>query len=104
MAAEHQPDVRYVVIHRPGPKWVQGVDFREQSGVIEHVKHYRAMYEAGQLDSGGPYLKPDSGGMMIPVAGLSEEAVRGIAAADPAVQAGLLVFEIVPWYVAMKRT
>jgi len=52
---------------------------------------------------GGPYVTPDTGGMMIPAAGLSEEEVRSLAAADPAVQSGLLEFDIRPWYVAMRR-
>ena len=65
--------------------------------------YYAAVLERGQLEMGGPYVAPDTGGMMIPAAGLSEEAVRTMAAADPAVRAGLLEFEIRPWYVAMKR-
>jgi hypothetical protein len=42
------------------------------------------------------------GGMMIPAAGLSMEEIVEFAALDPAVRGGLLIFEVHPWYVAMK--
>jgi len=103
MNAESAPDVRYVVFHKPGPAWQKGVDFREQPGVMDHVRHYRTMFTEGRLEMGGPYLAMDSGGMMVPIPGLDEEEVRRFAAADPAVQSGLLEFEIRPWYVAMVR-
>jgi uncharacterized protein YciI len=80
------------------------VDFREQPGVAAHRDHYAGVLARGLLEMGGPYVSADSGGMMIPVAGLSEAEVRAIAAADPAVQSGLLDFEIRPWYVAMKHS
>ncbi|HET6847181.1 MAG TPA: hypothetical protein VFH29_10130 [Anaerolineales bacterium] len=41
--------------------------------------------------------------MMIPIEGLSEDMVREIAGSDPAVKAGLLLVEVVPWYTAMRR-
>jgi len=103
VTSNSKPDVRHIVIHKPGPKWAEGVDFRDQEGVVEHVRHYQAMHEAGQLQIGGPFLIPDSGGMMIPVQGLPEDEVRQIAAADPAAKRGLLEFEIRPWYVTMKK-
>jgi hypothetical protein len=43
-----------------------------------------------------------SGGMMIPVAAMTEEEVRDYAEADPCVQSSLLHDEIRPWLVAMK--
>ena len=98
------PDVRFVVFHRPGPQWRAGVDFRQQAGVTEHVQHYRAWLEEGRLEMGGPFLAIDAGGMMVPGAGLGEEEIRQFAAADPAVQNGLLEFEVRPWFVAMTKT
>jgi uncharacterized protein YciI len=102
MIAAAEADVRFVILHRPGPAWKRGVEFREQPGVRDHVEHYRAVHAKGLLQMGGPYLTPDSGGMMVPVAGISEEEVRRIAESDPAVKAGLLEVEVRPWYVAMK--
>lgn len=95
--------VRYVILHFPGPVWKQGVDFREQPGVMEHVQHNAGWFEAGKMDMGGPFLTPDSGGMMIPTAEMTREEVEAFAAADPAVISGLLTYEVRPWYVAMDR-
>jgi len=103
MSSETKPRVQYVILHTPGPTWARGVDFREQNGVQEHVNHYRQVHEAGKLQLGGPFLTPDSGGMMIPVQGLSEDDVRWIAETDPAVKSGLLKAEVRPWYVAMSQ-
>ncbi len=103
MAARTDLHVRYIIRHTPGPKWKLGTDFREQDGIEAHVNHYRAVHAAGQLDLGGPFLVTDIGGMMIPMEGLSEQAVRTIAESDPAVQAGLLRAEVRAWYVAIRR-
>jgi uncharacterized protein YciI len=96
------PRIHYVVFHKPGPAWQPGVEFREQPGVGEHVAHYRTLYEQGKLLLGGPFLD-DSGGMMVPVLGVSAEEITAFAAADPAVQKGLLTFEVRPWLVAMHK-
>ena len=95
--------VRYVVFHKPGPQWQYGVDFREQEGVDQHVQHYLKLYEQGRLELGGPFLLPDSGGMMVATRDVSQEELDAFAASDPAVQAGLLVYEIRPWLTAMEH-
>src|SRR5262249_51938878 len=96
-------NVRYVVIHRPGPTWQPGVDFREQPNVMDHVLHYRKLFEDGKLDIGGPFLLTDRGGMMIPDAGMEHDELEMFVNADPAVTNGLLIAEIVPWYTPMKK-
>ena len=95
--------IRYVVFHRPGPKWQTGVDFREQEGVGEHVQHYLKLHERGKLELGGPFLLQDAGGMMIAPEDVSQEELEVFAASDPAVQAGLLIYEIRPWFTAMEH-
>jgi uncharacterized protein YciI len=90
--------MRYVVFHTPGENWQYGVDFREQPGVMEHVKHYQQFHEQGKLAFGGPFLLEDRGGMMVTIADLSIEEVEAFAAADPAVKSGLLKYEVVPWH------
>jgi len=57
MSGSNSRPVRYVVFHRPSPKWKAGIDSRELDGF----------------------------------------------AADPAVQSGLLVYEIRPWLTAMEH-
>ena len=69
----------------------------------EHVGHYRTLHEQGKLEMGGPFLLPDSGGMMVPISELSQEEIETFAQADPAVLSGLLTYEFRPWYVAMSR-
>jgi uncharacterized protein YciI len=98
----HRP-VRYVVFHKPGSKWQWGVDFREQAGVGEHVQHYLKFHEQGKLELGGPFLLQDAGGRMVATKDVSEEELEAFAAADPAVQSGLLVYEIRPWLTAMEH-
>ena len=95
--------VRYVVFHKPGSRWQYGVDFREQDGVGEHVQHYLKLHEQGKLEFGGPFLLPDSGGMMIATQDVSQEEIEAFAAADPAVQSGLLTYEVRPWLTAMEH-
>jgi uncharacterized protein YciI len=95
--------VRFVVIHKPGPNWQYGIDFREQPGVADHVQHYLKFFKQGKLDLGGPFLIPDAGGMMVPVREVSQQEMEDYAAADPAVKSGLLVYEIRPWLTAMER-
>jgi uncharacterized protein YciI len=80
-----------------------GIDFREQDGIQNHVMHYRQLHEQGKLEIGGPFLLPDSGGMMVTVPEVGREEIEAFAAADPAVQAGLLTYEIRPWYNPMGR-
>ena len=95
--------VRYVVFHTPGPKGQYGVDFREQDGVGEHVQHYLKLHEQGKLELGGPFLLQDAGGMMVATKDVSQEELDAFAAADPAVQAGLLLYEIRPWLAVMEH-
>ena len=100
-AAPRAQDVRYVVIHRPGPLWRHGSAFLEQPGIHEHIDHYRVLRRAGKLFLGGPFTDAAGGGMMVPAAALPEAEIRAFAAADPAVKSGLLLFEVRPWLLAM---
>jgi len=93
----------FVVFHRPGPHWKAGIDFREQEAVGEHVQHYLKLHEQGKLELGGPFLMQDAGGMMVATKDVSREELEAFAASDPAVQSGLLVFEIRPWMTAMEH-
>lgn len=97
------PPIRFVVFHTPGPAWQAGVDFREQPGVMDHVRHYAQLHAQGQLEMGGPFLTPEGGGMMVAAVGVGRDELEAFAAADPAVQAGLLRYEVRPWYTPMER-
>jgi len=98
-----QRPIRYVVFHKPGPKWQYGVDFREQDGVGEHVQHYLKLHKQGKLELGGPFLPQDAGGMMVATKDVSQDELDAFAASDPAVQSGLLIYEVRPWLTAMEH-
>jgi len=95
-------DLRFVVVHAPGPNWQPDVPLFEQDGVAAHVSHYRELLEAGKLALGGPFLDAAAGGMMIPAPGLTEAEIVAFAHADPAVRSGLLRVDVRPWFVGMK--
>lgn len=103
MTDQFTPPIRYVVIHKPGPKWQYGVDYRQQEGVGEHVQHYLKLHQQGKLQLGGPFLVPDVGGMMVTTKEVSREEIETFAAADPAVRSGLLIYEVRPWMTAMEH-
>jgi uncharacterized protein YciI len=96
-------DIRFVVFHSPGPKWLPGKTLFEQLGVREHVEHYRKFLEAGKLALGGPHLDDKGGGMMIPAAGITEEEIARYATEDPAVKSGVLLVEVRPWLIGMSQ-
>lgn len=99
-----EPKIQHVVLHSPGPAWKPGVDFREQAGVEGHVGHYAQLHQQGRLQSGGPFLTEGGGGMMVATSEVSQEELEAFAAADPAVESGLLNYEVRPWYVAMQHS
>lgn len=95
--------LKQVVFHSPGPNWQPGVGFKEQPGVMDHVQHYAKLLEQRKLQYGGPFTDTDAGGMMVAAEDVTREELEAFAAADPAVQAGLLLFEVKTWYVAMAQ-
>ena len=95
--------VRYVVFHKPGPQWQHGIDFPEHAGVEQNVQHYLKLHEQGKLELGGPFLLQDAGGMMIATKAVSQAELETFAASDPAVQSGLLTYEVRSWLTAMEH-
>ena len=96
-------DVRYVVLHNPGPQWDKAKGPFEQPGLQEHINHYRKLLQDGKLELGGPFMDSAAGGMMIPAAGLGEDEIREFAQDDPAVRSGLLRAEVRPWLIGMRK-
>lgn len=96
--------LRHVIFHSPGAQWKSGSNFQEQDEeiVLEHIQHFAKLKEEGKLYFGGPFVDIDSGGMMITVEDVSREEIEQFSAADPAVAAGLLNFDVKSWYVAME--
>ena len=96
------PNTHYVIFHRPGPQWQAGVDFREQPGIGEHAGYYAQLGQQGKVQLGGPFLVQDRGGMMVCTAAVSAEEAEAFASADPAVNSGLLTYEVAPWFVPIQ--
>jgi uncharacterized protein YciI len=92
----------FVVFHAPGPAWEPGLPLTQQVGVQEHRMHYAKLAAEGKLLLGGPFGDSAAGGMMICKPGVDEDALRMHALADPAVESGLLQFEIRPWVAAIR--
>jgi uncharacterized protein YciI len=101
--SEDIQNIRYVVFHTPGPVWQEGVDFREQPGISDHYDHFHKFFEDEKLELGGPFLLPDLGGMMVASKDVPMEEIIAFAAQDPAVQSGVLEYEVRPWHTAMDR-
>ena len=96
-------DIRFVVIHKPGPGWKVGIPLFEQEGLAQHVEHYRKLLADGKLTIGGPFLDEAGGGFMIPEPGVSEDEIREFAGDDPTVKSGLLIFEVRGWLAGKKK-
>jgi uncharacterized protein YciI len=83
-----------------GPNRKAEADAETQKIQAGHMAHIRKMSEAGQLVAAGPFLEEHRlRGVFVFKLG-SLEAAKAVAAEDPAVQAGRLVLDIHPWYVA----
>jgi len=91
-----------VVLHSPGPAWEPGLPLTQQLGVREHEAHYAALARQGLLVLGGSFADATGGGLMVFKPGLDEDVLRTHALTDPAVESGLLQFEICPCLVAHK--
>jgi len=102
-APEPDPTGRYfVLVHTPGPAWIDGVPFPRQPGVEHHQAHLRRLLEDGRLVIGGPFLDDDGGGFVV-VRAASEAEARALGEPDPSLAAGLLRLSVRPWLAAMAN-
>ena len=102
-ADKPQRDVRFVIIHAPGPRWDSSKSMFEQEGLSAHIAHYRKLLADGKLLLGGPFIDAKGGGMMLPEAGFSEKELTDFAMDDPAVKSGLLTVQVRPWMIGMRK-
>lgn len=83
---------KYIAMIAHGPQWLEGKNVYEQGPPIEaHLAAMRDRFDAGQLLLGGPF---DQGGGIAVLDVPDEAAARAVMDADPAVQAGVMVYEI----------
>lgn len=84
----------YIVVYKPGPKWVVGKPMAEQ-GLKEHFKYMVGLYSTGVMKFAGPFAK-DAGGAVVFEAAGDADALR-VVESDPAVIGHIFVFELNRW-------
>jgi uncharacterized protein YciI len=102
MSESPEYPILFAVRHLPGPEWVPGLDPREQAGIGEHAAYWASVGAEGRILLGGPFLDPDQGGLVVMSPGHAWEDVEEIAEADPALSRGLLAYEILTWFAAVR--
>ena len=86
--------VNYLVLYRPGPKWLTGKSVMEQP-LKEHGKYMLSLYTKGSMKIAGPLTDNAGGAVLLEVA--NEAEAKEIVANDPAVKSGVFVYEMDPW-------
>ncbi len=84
----------FLIIHRPGPAWVEGKGFHEQR-LMEHGQYINSLYKNGKLVEGGPFLDHTGGMALINVD--DREQAEKIVEQDPAIITGVFTAELHPW-------
>ncbi len=91
--AESQPP-SYLVIYRPGPRWLPGKPLAEQP-LREHGRYMLDLYQRGVMRLAGRFADGSGGAMLI---GADDDAgAQAIVAADPAVVAETFTYELRQW-------
>jgi uncharacterized protein YciI len=84
----------FLVIYRPGPAWPPGQNLAELP-LKDHGTYMLSLYKRGAMKLAGPLTDNAGGAVVLEVSGESE--AKEIVAADPAVVAGIFVYEMHPW-------
>lgn len=84
----------FIVIYRPGSVWLTGKPISEQP-LQAHAEYLFKLYQAEILRFAGLFADDSGGAALLAVD--SEEEARKIASNDPAVTAGVLVYQLHPW-------
>ena len=84
----------YLVLYRPGPAWLTGKSVMEQP-LREHGKYMLSLYTKGSMKLAGPLTDDAGGAVLLEVS--NEAEAKAIVTNDPAVKAGVFVFEMHPW-------
>lgn len=89
-----ETELRYAVRLTHGPAWIEGKPAMAQERMANHAAYMQWLMREGQMCMGGPIA--DQQGLAI-LEVPDEASARRLLEADPAVQAGTLVFTIEPW-------
>lgn len=94
VAQETSEQPSYLVVYRPGPRWLPGKPLEEQP-LREHGRYMLELYKRGVMRLAGRFADGSGGAMLI---GADDDAsARAIVAADPAVVAETFTYELRQW-------
>ena len=84
----------FLVVYRPGPKWLPDKPLSEQP-LREHGRYMLDLYRRGIMRMAGRFADGSGGAMLF---GAADDAdAQAIVAADPAVVAGTFTYELRQW-------
>ena len=100
-----------LVVLRRGPAWTRGVPSPRHPALRGHGRYVDRLFEDGTLVIAGPLLNASGRisleavtGAVLVLRAATPRMARRLAAADPAVRAGLLeVAEVRPWGISLSR-
>jgi uncharacterized protein YciI len=84
----------FIVVYRPGPKWLAGKPLAGQP-LREHGQYMLSLYRSGALRFAGPF-GDDSGGAAVFTAA-DDAAALAVVQADPAVVTEVFIYELRRW-------
>lgn len=84
----------FIFVFRPGPAWVEGKSLAEQ-GLRPHGLYIKSLFDEGRIFAAGPFTDRDGGLVILRAADM--EAARAVYDADPAIESGKFVGEIMAW-------
>jgi len=84
----------YLVLYRPGPRWLIGKSVMEQP-LKEHGKYMLSLYVKGSMKLAGPLTDDAGGAVLLEVS--NETEAKAIVTNDPAVKGGIFVYEMHAW-------
>lgn len=85
----------YLIIHKPGPAWIEGKGFQEQK-LMDHGAYIHNLYQQGIVIEGGPFLDHTGGMAIIRVE--DQAHAEEIIHQDPAIIEGVFTAELHPWF------
>lgn len=102
--ARPEPDlvVYFLVLLKKGPIWSPESTPETEATQVAHLAHIEALHEQGKLLLAGPFIDSpvdELRGLFVLAVASQEEAIA-LTQADPAVQAGRLVMDVIPWATA----
>lgn len=93
---------RGIGLYRRGPSYDSTKPLIDQSAVHEHIAYLTQLIAKGGALYAGPFHQPDaivSGDLIgLAVFTCEHEVARVLLAQDPAIVAGVLICEVLPWY------